>query len=109
MESRPPETASRYRPVGSDWSAFANAFTRLRYHRGKRALQRENLLSSDHPVESTYGGPLGTLIAGVGMCAFYLALIWINALLGLFLTPFFIIPLTWIQDAWNARRKAAQA
>jgi len=43
------------------------------------------------------------------MCAFYLALIWINSLLGLFLTPLFLIPLTWIQDAWNARRKAAQA
>ena len=59
-------------------------------------------------MESNYGGPLGTLIAGVGMCAFYLALIWINTLLGLFLTPFFLVPLTWIQDAWNARRKAAQ-
>jgi hypothetical protein len=65
--------------------------------------------SSDHTVETTYGGPLGTLIAGVGMCAFYVALIWINALLGMFLTPLFIVPLTWIQDAWNARRKAAQA
>lgn len=69
----------------------------------------ENLSPSDHSVESTYGGPLGTLIAGVGMCAFYLALIWINTLLGLFLTPLFLVPLTWIQDAWNARRKAAQA
>ena len=49
------------------------------------------------------------MIAGVGMCAFYVALIWINALLGMFLTPLFIVPLTWIQDAWNARRKAAQA
>jgi hypothetical protein len=68
-----------------------------------------NLSPSDDSVEATYGGPLGTLIAGVGMCAFYLALIWINSLLGLFLTPLFLIPLTWIQDAWNARRKAAQA
>lgn len=109
MESRPPETASRYWPTGSDWSAFANAFTLLRYPRGKRPQQRVNLSSLDHSVESTYGGPLGTLIAGVGMCAFYLALIWINTLLGLFLTPLFLVPLTWIQDAWTARRKAAQA
>jgi len=43
------------------------------------------------------------------MCAFYLALIWINVLLGMFLTPLFLIPLTWIQDAWNARRKPARA
>lgn len=113
MESRPPETASRYWPAGSDWSAFANAFTLLRYPRGKRPRHGARIAqepsSSDHTVESTYGGPLGTLIAGVGMCAFYLALIWINALLGMFLTPFFLTPLTWIQDALNARRKAAQA
>lgn len=63
----------------------------------------------DRNVETTFGGPLGTLIAGVGMCAFYVALIWINALLGMFLTPLFLIPLTWIQDAFIARRKATQA
>jgi hypothetical protein len=43
------------------------------------------------------------------MCAFYAALIWINVLLGMFLTPLFLIPLTWIQDAWNGRRKPAKA
>ncbi len=63
----------------------------------------------DQTVETNFGGPLGTLIAGIGMCAFYLALIWINSLLGLFLTPLFIVPLTWVQDAWNARKKPAQA
>ena len=109
MESRPPETASRYRPAGSNWSAFANAFTLLRYPRGKRPQLCVNLSSPESTVETTYGGPLGTLIAGVGMCAFYVALIWINTLLGMFLTPLFLIPLTWIQDAWNARRKAAHA
>lgn len=58
-------------------------------------------------MEQSFGGPLGTLIAGIGLCAFYMALIWINALLGMFLTPLFLIPLTWVQDAWAARRKPA--
>lgn len=60
-------------------------------------------------METSFGGPLGTLIAGVGMCAFYVALIWINTLLAMFLTPLFLIPLTWIQDWWLERRKALQA
>ena len=60
------------------------------------------------PVEHSFGGPLGTLIAGLGMGAFYVALIWINTLLGVFLTPLFIIPLTWIQDALKARKASAQ-
>jgi hypothetical protein len=50
-------------------------------------------------------GPLGTLWVGAGLIAFYIALIWLNTLLGLFLTPLFIIPLTWLQDWWNERRK----
>ena len=43
-------------------------------------------------------GPLGTIWVGFGLGAFYLALIWINVLLGNFLSPLFIIPLTWLQD-----------
>ena len=39
-------------------------------------------------------GPLGTIWTGLGLSAFYIALIWINTLLGVFLTPLFIIPLT---------------
>ncbi|HEU5186490.1 MAG TPA: hypothetical protein VFU01_18105 [Gemmatimonadaceae bacterium] len=39
-----------------------------------------------------------------GLIAFYIALIWINSLLGLFLTPLFIIPLTWLQDRVKARK-----
>jgi hypothetical protein len=57
-------------------------------------------------VEHSFGGPLGTLIAGLGMGSFYAALIWINMLLGIFLTPLFMIPLTWLQDA-IARKQAA--
>lgn len=60
-------------------------------------------------MEANFGGPLGTLIAGVGMAAFYCALTWINLLLGMFLTPLFIVPLTWIQDWWNERKGAVQA
>ena len=49
-------------------------------------------------------GPFLTLWAGLGMGCFYLALIWINSLLGVFLTPLFIIPLTWLQDAMKRRQ-----
>jgi len=56
-------------------------------------------------VEHSFGGPLGTLIAGLGMGAYYVGLTWINLLLGIVLTPFFIIPLTWLQDAVNKKRQ----
>lgn len=52
--------------------------------------------------------PLGTLWAGLGLGAFYIALTWLNLLLGHLLTPLFLIPLTWIQDAFQ-RRKGARA
>ena len=57
-------------------------------------------------------GPLGTLWTGLGLGAFYTALIWVNLLLGHMLTPLFILPLTWLQDLMARRRgverKAAQ-
>ncbi|MGQ0766283.1 MAG: hypothetical protein ACT4OZ_11515 [Gemmatimonadota bacterium] len=53
-------------------------------------------------------GPLGTLWAGLGLGAFFLALTWVNLLLGHFLTPLFLIPLTWLQDAVQSRRKNRQ-
>jgi hypothetical protein len=43
-------------------------------------------------------GPLGTLWVGLGLCAFYIALVWINTLLGFLLTPLFIVPGTWLMD-----------
>ena len=43
-------------------------------------------------------GPLGTLWVGLGLGAFYIALVWINSLLGIFTTPLFIVPLTWVLD-----------
>ena len=50
-------------------------------------------------------GPLGVLWVGLGLGAFYIALIWINTLLGVFLTPLFLVPLTWLQDAVLASRR----
>jgi len=55
-------------------------------------------------MEHSFGGPFGTLFAGLGLAAFYAALIWINVLLGVFLTPLFLVPLTWVQDAVLAKR-----
>ena len=52
-------------------------------------------------------GPLGTLWAGLGLGAFFLALTWVNLLLGHFLTPLFLIPLTWLQDAVLGRKQKA--
>ena len=49
-------------------------------------------------------GPLGTLWVSLGLIGFYLALIWLNTLLGIFLTPLVIIPQTWLMD-WLKRRK----
>jgi hypothetical protein len=49
-------------------------------------------------------GPLGTLWVSFGLIAFYFALIWLNSLLGLFLTPLFMVPATWLID-WRKRRK----
>lgn len=54
-------------------------------------------------MEQSFGGPLGTLIAGLGMGAYYMGLTWINILLGMVLTPMFLIPLTWIQDAMKKK------
>ena len=49
-------------------------------------------------------GPLGTLWVSLGLIAFYIALTWLNALLGLFLTPLFLVPGTWLLD-WKKKRK----
>ena len=50
-------------------------------------------------------GPLGVLWTGLGLISFYIALIWLNTLLGIFLTPLFVIPGTWLMD-WVKVRKA---
>jgi integral membrane sensor domain MASE1 len=62
------------------------------------------IFSAPHPLSrrtetrlETHG-PLGTLWVGLGLCAFYIALVWINTLLGFVLTPLFIVPATWLMD-----------
>jgi len=52
-------------------------------------------------------GPLGTLWVGLGLSAYFLALTWMNILLGHMLTPLFLIPLTWLQDALKRRKREA--
>jgi len=54
-------------------------------------------------------GPLGTLWVSIGLISFYLALIWLNTLLGQFLTPLFIIPVTWLIDWWKKRKASRKA
>jgi Flp pilus assembly protein TadB len=50
-------------------------------------------------------GPLAILWVGIGLCCFYIALVWLNTLLGFFLTPLFIIPQTWLMDMIKERRE----
>ena len=50
-------------------------------------------------------GPLGTLWVSLGLIGFYIALIWLNSLLGLFLTPLFLIPQTWLMDYLKNRKE----
>jgi hypothetical protein len=54
-------------------------------------------------------GPLGTLWVSLGLIGFYLALIWLNSLLGMFLTPLFLIPQTWLMDYLKRRKEAKNA
>lgn len=49
-------------------------------------------------------GPLGTLWVSLGLIGFYIGLIWINSLLGMFLTPLFVIPQTWLMEFIKRRR-----
>ena len=49
-------------------------------------------------------GPFGVLWVGLGLCAFYIALVWINTLLGFLLTPLFILPTTRLMDTINKRK-----
>jgi hypothetical protein len=54
-------------------------------------------------------GPLALLWVGLGLGCFYVALIWINTLLPLFLTPLFIIPLTWVLEMFGIGKPPAAA
>lgn len=54
-------------------------------------------------------GPLGTLWISIGLGCFYIALIWLNTLLGFFLTPLFVIPATWLTDKMPSRSKSSSS
>jgi len=62
------------------------------------SLLRRNTITCIRSDTLETHGPLGTLWVGLGLCAFYIALVWINTLLGFVLTPLFIVPATWLQD-----------
>ena len=49
-------------------------------------------------------GTFGTIWAAFGMTAYYMALTWINILLGLFLTPLFVIPMSWFKSKQGGAR-----
>ena len=50
-------------------------------------------------------GPLAILWVGIALCCFYIALVWVNTLLGFFLTPLFIIPSSWLMDRLKRRKE----
>jgi hypothetical protein len=49
-------------------------------------------------------GPLGTLWVGLGIGAFFIALIWVNTLLPGILMPLFIMPITKVLDKLKKKR-----
>lgn len=49
--------------------------------------------------------PFGVLWAGLGMAAYFTALLWINVLLSNFLPPLFLIPMTWFMDRTQKRER----
>lgn len=51
------------------------------------------------------GGPLGLIWVSLGLGAFFIALIWLNTLLGIFLTPMFTILTTKLLGSRLVRTK----
>lgn len=78
--------------VGDRFEVEVSAFL-VAYHR----------TPSPAPIMESQG-PLAVIWVGIGLCCFYIALVWLNSLLGFFLTPLFIIPATWLMD-WRKRRQ----
>jgi hypothetical protein len=58
-------------------------------HHRFRGERRFNAHSTRNSVETH--GPLGVIWVSLGLGAFYIALIWINSLLGLVITPLFVL------------------
>lgn len=53
-------------------------------------------------------GPLGLVWVSFGLIGFYIALLWLNTLLGFFLTPLFVIPTTRVYDLIRGRRRRTE-
>ena len=101
MESRPPDTASTacaHCPSAELTALSSCAASTL----ATVMIVLIYLFTGEFRLETH--GPLGTLWVSFGLIAFYIALIWLNSLLGMFLTPLFIVPGTWLLD-WLKRRK----
>lgn len=67
-----------------------------------------NFCLESEPSEESHvetHGPLGTLWVGLGLGFYFLALTWMNVLLGHMLTPLFLIPITWVQEALKRRKR----
>ena len=54
-------------------------------------------------------GPLATLWVGIALCCFYIALVWLNTLLPMLVTPLFVIPATWLLDLIRGRKAGSGA
>lgn len=89
-----------------------NISVHQQFRAGSSLFARLYFRAFDQPLRSNRletHGPLGTLWVGIGLGLFYIALIWLNTLLGFFLTPLFIIPATWLMDRIGAKRNATQS
>lgn len=76
--------------------------------RGRRYTSRDRRKTIETGREFVeHHGTLGTVWASLGMTAYYMALIWINILLGTFLSPLFMIPVTWLQDHMRRNKRVA--
>lgn len=54
-------------------------------------------------------GPLGVIWVSLGLGAFYMALIWINSLLGIVLTPLFVLLLNGVWHMISGKKPAPPA
>src|SRR5213075_2988166 len=103
IESSPPLTASS--AMEQVFSACATAFSSCAETSIRWATMIALIYLSTRDFRLETHGPLGTLWVSFGLIAFYIALIWLNSLLGFFLTPLLTgIPISWLLD-WRKRRK----
>lgn len=87
-----------YQPGASGWRE------RLGHGRGEAHLHTIVVMMLQGHLGVEAHGPLGTLWVSLGLIGFYIGLIWINSLLGMFLTPLMVIPQTWLMDFMKRRR-----